>query len=71
MRPGGLSVLLIGQNAPLTLAIADRVYVIDDGKVVYSGLAVELAKDKELVEKLAGAKRKTRRASPLNGTARA
>jgi len=68
MRADGLSVLLIEQNAPLSLAVADRVYVIDDGKVVYSGLAIELAKDKELVEKLAGAKRKTRPASPLNGT---
>jgi branched-chain amino acid transport system ATP-binding protein len=58
MRQGGLSVLLIEQNAPLSLSIADRVYVIDDGKVVYSGKAAELAKDKELVNKLAGAKRK-------------
>jgi branched-chain amino acid transport system ATP-binding protein len=58
MREDGLSVLLIEQNAPLSLAVADRVYVIDDGKVVHSGSAGELAKDTELVEKLAGAKRK-------------
>jgi branched-chain amino acid transport system ATP-binding protein len=60
MREGGLSVLLIEQNAPLSLAVADRVYVIDDGKVVHSGSAGELAMDKELVEKLAGAKRKVK-----------
>ncbi len=59
MREGGLSVLLIEQNAPLSLMIADRVYVIDDGKVVHTGAAAELAKDKELVERLAGAKRQT------------
>jgi branched-chain amino acid transport system ATP-binding protein len=67
MREGGLSVLLIEQNAPLSLAVADRVYVIDDGKVVHSGPAAELAKDKELVEKLAGAKRKTRPQSSARG----
>jgi len=57
MRQEGLSVLLIEQNAPLSLSIADRAYVLDDGKVVYSGAAVDLAKDTELVNKLAGAGR--------------
>jgi ABC-type branched-subunit amino acid transport system ATPase component len=51
----GLSVLLIEQNAPLSLSIADRAYILDDGKVVYSGKAADLAQDTELVNKLAGA----------------
>lgn len=55
MRDEGLSVLLIEQNAPLCLSIADRAYVLDDGKVVYTGAAAELANDTELVNKLAGA----------------
>jgi branched-chain amino acid transport system ATP-binding protein len=55
MRDEGLSVLLIEQNAPLSLSIADRAYILDDGKVVYSGQAADLAKDTELVNKLAGA----------------
>jgi branched-chain amino acid transport system ATP-binding protein len=55
MREEGLSVLLIEQNAPLSLSIADRAYILDDGKVAYSGQAAELAKDTELVNKLAGA----------------
>jgi branched-chain amino acid transport system ATP-binding protein len=55
MREDGLSVLLIEQNAPLSLSIADRAYILDDGKVVYSGTAADLAKDTELVNKLAGA----------------
>jgi branched-chain amino acid transport system ATP-binding protein len=55
MREEGLSVLLIEQNAPLCLSIADRAYILDDGKVVYSGKAADLAKDTELVNKLAGA----------------
>jgi branched-chain amino acid transport system ATP-binding protein len=60
MREDGLSVLLIEQNAPLSLSIADRAYVLDDGRVVYDGRAADLAKDSELVNKLAGAGSKTR-----------
>ena len=55
MRDEGLSVLLVEQNVPLSLSIADRAYVLDDGKIVYSGGAADLAKDTELVNKLAGA----------------
>lgn len=61
MRDEGLSVLLIEQNAPLSLAIADRAYVLDDGRLVYSGRAADLAKDIELVDKLAGAGKKAAR----------
>ena len=60
MRSEGLSVLLIEQNAPLSLSIADRAYVLDDGKVVHADRAADLAKDIELVNKLAGAGRKAR-----------
>jgi branched-chain amino acid transport system ATP-binding protein len=55
MREEGLSVLLVEQNVPLSLAIADRAYILDDGKVGYSGTATELAANHDLVEKLAGA----------------
>jgi branched-chain amino acid transport system ATP-binding protein len=59
MRDDGLAVLLIEQNAPLSLSIADQAYVLDDGRVVHSGPAADLAKDSELVNRLAGAGRKT------------
>ncbi|MEO8847649.1 MAG: ABC transporter ATP-binding protein [Casimicrobiaceae bacterium] len=55
MRDEGLSVLLVEQNVPLSLGIADRAYILDDGKVVYSGSCAALAADRELVQKLAGA----------------
>ena len=55
MRKEGLSVMLVEQNVPLSLAIADRAYVLDDGKVVYAGSVAALAADRDLVQKLAGA----------------
>jgi branched-chain amino acid transport system ATP-binding protein len=59
MRDDGLSVLLIEQNAPLSLSIANRAYVLDDGKIVYSGAAADLSTDTELFNRLAGAGCKT------------
>jgi branched-chain amino acid transport system ATP-binding protein len=55
MRREGISVLLVEQNAQMSLEIADQAYVLDDGKVVYSGAARELAADAERVKALAGA----------------
>jgi branched-chain amino acid transport system ATP-binding protein len=55
MRDEGLSVLLVEQNAALSLAVADRAYILDDGKVVYNGTAAELMQNQELVHRLAGA----------------
>jgi branched-chain amino acid transport system ATP-binding protein len=60
MRQEGLSVLLIEQNAPLSLSIANRAFVLSDGKVAYAGAATDLAKDAELVNKLAGAASRAR-----------
>ena len=55
MRTEGLSVLLVEQNARMSLAIADYAYVLDDGAVVYSGPAAELRADEARVQELAGA----------------
>lgn len=55
MRDEGISVLLVEQNARMSLAIADYAYVLDDGAVVYAGPAQELAADEERVQALAGA----------------
>jgi branched-chain amino acid transport system ATP-binding protein len=55
MRDEGISVLLVEQNARMSLEIADHAYVLDDGAVVYSGPARELAADEARVRALAGA----------------
>ena len=56
MRDEGVSVLLVEQNAALSLAVADRAYILDDGKIVYDGTAAELTQNQELVHRLAGAR---------------
>ena len=55
MRAEGISVLLVEQNVRMSLAVADHAYVLDDGHVVYSGPARELAADEARVQSLAGA----------------
>jgi branched-chain amino acid transport system ATP-binding protein len=55
MRREGISILLVEQNVRAAVEIADRAYVLDDGRLVYSGSAAELAKDDERIRTLAGA----------------
>jgi branched-chain amino acid transport system ATP-binding protein len=55
MKTEGISVLLVEQNARMSLEISDDAYVLDDGAVVHSGSARELAADDARVRALAGA----------------
>ena len=64
MRREGISVLLVEQNARMSLAIADHAYVVDDGAIVYSGPAKELAADEARVQALAGASAEEWHAEP-------
>jgi branched-chain amino acid transport system ATP-binding protein len=54
-RREGISILLVEQNVRAATEIADRAYVLDDGRVVFSGAAGEFAKDEARVRALAGA----------------
>ena len=55
MRDAGIYVLLVEQNVRMSLDIADHAYVLDDGAIVYSGPAKELAADEARVKAMAGA----------------
>jgi branched-chain amino acid transport system ATP-binding protein len=55
MRSEGMSILLVEQNVRAAVEIANRAYVLDDGRIVYEGAAAELAADEERVRALAGA----------------
>jgi branched-chain amino acid transport system ATP-binding protein len=54
-RHEGISILLVEQNVRAATEIADRAYVLDDGRVVFFGQAAEFANDEEQVRALAGA----------------
>ena len=45
LKQAGLSILLVEQNLYSALAIADRVYVLETGRVVHESSAVDIAED--------------------------
>ena len=45
LRAEAVTILLVDQMAGLALALADRAYVIEGGRMVASGLAAEIAAD--------------------------
>src|SRR5215469_14675448 len=53
-RREGVSILLVEQNVRAATEIADRAYVLDDGRVVFWGEAEEFAGDENRVRALAG-----------------
>ena len=54
LREQGLSIVLSEQNAKLSLAIADRAYVIEMGRVALSGTGKELLGTAEVAERYLG-----------------
>jgi branched-chain amino acid transport system ATP-binding protein len=54
LRGQGRSILLSEQNAKLSLAIADRAYVIENGRVTLSGTGEELLHNSEVAERYLG-----------------
>jgi branched-chain amino acid transport system ATP-binding protein len=55
LRSQGLTILLVEQNATAALAIADRAYVLANGRVVKSGPAHELRNDPMITSAYLGA----------------
>jgi ABC-type branched-subunit amino acid transport system ATPase component len=50
----GETVLLAEQNVPMALSVADRIYVIDRGEIVFEGRPFELRDDPTLLRKTLG-----------------
>jgi len=48
------TILLVEQNFSMALAVAERYYMIDEGKTVHTGLMKELEQDKELQQRHLG-----------------
>ena len=54
LKSEGLGMLLVEQNLPLALRLADRVYVLSRGQVVYHGSPSELAANEEVKRRYLG-----------------
>ena len=54
LRKSGVTILLVEQNVTAALAIADRAYVIETGRIVLSGASADLASDPRVREAYLG-----------------
>jgi branched-chain amino acid transport system ATP-binding protein len=54
LRDQGLAILLSEQNAQLSLAIADRGYVIENGRVALTGSGQELLRSRDVADRYLG-----------------
>jgi branched-chain amino acid transport system ATP-binding protein len=54
LKAEGISAIVVEQNADVALAVADRVIILDSGRVAWTGLAATLREDPQLKQKLVG-----------------
>jgi branched-chain amino acid transport system ATP-binding protein len=54
LRREGLSILLVEQNLPLALSIADRVHILNRGQIVHSSTPAELMASEEVKSRYLG-----------------
>ena len=54
LRAQGLSILLVEQNLSLALGVADRVYVMNKGRIVFEGTPDQLRADQQVLQNYLG-----------------
>jgi len=54
LKESGLSILLVEQNIPMALGLADYIYIIANGLLVYNSTAEELRENEEVQAKYLG-----------------
>ena len=54
LKRAGLSILLVEQNLPMAVAVADRVHVLNRGQIVYSGGPAALLADEDVKSRYLG-----------------
>jgi branched-chain amino acid transport system ATP-binding protein len=54
LREGGMTVLLVEQNASAALAVADRGYVLETGRIAHAGTGQALLDDPRVREAYLG-----------------
>jgi len=51
LRKQGMTILLVEQNVELALGVADRAYIMDQGRIVHEGTAAALLADPEISDR--------------------
>ena len=51
LREQGMTILLVEQNVELALGVADRAYIMDQGRIVHEGSAAALLADPEISDR--------------------
>jgi len=54
IREQGVTILLVEQNVPHALALADRAYVLETGRVTLAGSSRDLGRDPRVREQFLG-----------------
>jgi branched-chain amino acid transport system ATP-binding protein len=54
LRDEGMTILLVEQNARVALKVADRAYVLETGRIILSGTAVDLLQDRQVTRAYLG-----------------
>lgn len=54
LRDRGVSIILVEQNARAALAVADRAYVLESGRLTLSGPAAEVARNPQVIDSYLG-----------------
>jgi branched-chain amino acid transport system ATP-binding protein len=54
LKAEGISAIVVEQNADVALAVADRVIILDSGRIAWTGPAAALREDAQLKQKLVG-----------------
>jgi branched-chain amino acid transport system ATP-binding protein len=54
LKETGLSILLVEQRLPVALAIADRVYIMVKGEIVFEGTPAQVERDDEVKQRFLG-----------------
>ncbi len=54
LKEEGFSILLVEQNMPLALKVADHIHILSRGRLVYSSSPKELQQNKEIKKRFLG-----------------
>ncbi len=54
LKSEGMSLVLVEQNVPMALELADRVHILDQGAIVFEGLAGQVTEDESIMLRYLG-----------------